>query len=87
MLPYLIYCNIVAWLLKARGIVISVPHNDPYLVENDSTNQQIGALDLHHNGADIVGGLRNREKTDMSFKYLFFTLSLWAVSTRLIQSC
>lgn len=61
LLRYLIYCNIVAWLLKARGVVIPVPYNNPYLVQNDSTNQLIGALDLHHNGGDVVGGLREKK--------------------------
>ena len=68
-LPYLIYCNIVAWLLKARGVVIPVPHNDPHLVKYDSADQLVGALHLNHDGGDVVGGLREREKTDMSFKY------------------
>lgn len=57
LLCYLINCNIVSWLLKARSVVIFVPHNNPNLVQNDSTNQLIGALDLHHNGGDVVRGL------------------------------
>lgn len=58
--PYLVYCDIVARLLKARGVVIPVPHNNPNLVQNNSTNQLVGALNLNHDGGDIVGGLRKK---------------------------
>lgn len=67
MLSYLVYCNIVAWLLKARGVVVPVPHNDPHLVQNDSANQLVGALDLHHNGGDVVWGLKGRKGRDFIF--------------------
>lgn len=30
-------------------------------MQNDSTDQLIGALDLNHNGGDVVGGLRETE--------------------------
>lgn len=60
--PHLIYCNIVAWLLKARSVVVLVPHNNPYLVQNDSTNQLIGALDLHHDGLNVRWGLAQEKK-------------------------
>lgn len=57
---YLINCNIVTRLLKARGVVVPVPHDYSHLVENNSTNQLVGALDLHHNGRDVVRGLKER---------------------------
>lgn len=59
---YLIDCNIVTRLLKAGGVVVLVPHDNPHLVENNSTDQLVGALDLHHNGHDVVRGLEKRKK-------------------------
>lgn len=59
---YLINCNIVTRLLKARGVVIPVPHDNPHLVENNSTNQLVGALDLHHNRRDVIRGLKERKE-------------------------
>lgn len=60
--PYLVHSNIVTWLLKLRGVVVPVPHHNPHLVQNDGTNQLIGALDLHHNGGDVVGRLKEKIK-------------------------
>lgn len=57
---YLINCNIVTRLLKARGVVVPVPHDYPHLVENNSADQLVGALDLHHDGHDVVRGLKER---------------------------
>ncbi len=64
-LSHLIYCNIVAWLLEARRVVVPVSHNNPDLVKNNSTDQLIGALDLHHNGGDVVWGLKGRRERDV----------------------
>lgn len=69
LLPYLVYCDIVAWLLKARGVVIPVPHNNPYLMQDDSTNQLICALHLNHDGADGVGGLKTNNKKEKKMLY------------------
>lgn len=60
---YLIDCNIVTRLLKSGGVVVLVPHDNPHLVENNSTDQLVGALDLHHNGHDVVRGLEKRNKS------------------------
>lgn len=60
---HLIDSNIVTRLLKAGGVVVPVPHDDPHLVENNSTNQLVGALDLHHDGHDVVWGLEERKKS------------------------
>lgn len=60
---YLIDGNIVTRLLKAGGVVVPVPHDNPHLVENNSTNQLVGALDLHHYGHDVVWGLEERKKS------------------------
>lgn len=60
---YLIDGNIVTRLLKAGGVVVPVPHDNPHLVENNSTNQLVGALDLHHYGHDVVWGLEERNKS------------------------
>lgn len=59
---YLVNCDIVTRLLKARGVVVSVPNDNPHLVENNSTDQLIGALDLHHNGRDVVRGLKEKKE-------------------------
>lgn len=59
--PYLVHSNVVAWLLKARPVVIPVPHNNPHLVQNDGANQLIGALNLNHDGGDVVWWLRKTE--------------------------
>lgn len=67
---YLINCDIVTWLLKARGVVIPVPHNDPHLMENNSTDELVGALDLHHNGHDVVRRLKERKEC-FSYYYVF----------------
>lgn len=37
-------------------------------MKDDSTNQLVDALELHHNGGDVVGGLRGKKK-DMSLEY------------------
>lgn len=63
LLPHLVDGNIVAWLLKARRVVIHVPHDNPYLVENDRTNQLVGALDLNHYGGDGVGRLNEKKES------------------------
>lgn len=60
---YLIDGNIVTRLLKAGGVVVPVPHDNPHLVENNGTHQLVGALDLHHNGHDVVWGLEERNKS------------------------
>lgn len=64
---YLINCNIVTRLLKARGVVVPVPHHNPHLMENNRTDQLVGALDLHHNGHDVVRRLKES-------KQLYFNL-------------
>lgn len=58
---YLINSHIVPWLLEARSIVITIPHNDPHLMKNHCTNQLIGALDLHHNGMNVGRRLKERK--------------------------
>lgn len=58
---YLIYRDIVVWVLKARGIVILISHNNPNLVVNDCANQLIVALDLDNNRGDRAGGLKDSE--------------------------
>lgn len=57
---YLIDGNIVTRLLKAGGVVVPVPHDNPHLVENNSTNQLVGALDLHYYGHDVLWGLEKK---------------------------
>lgn len=58
---YLIYRDVVVRLLKARGIVILISHNNPDLVVNDCANYLIVALDLDNNRGDGVGGLQDSE--------------------------
>ena len=61
-LSHLVDGYIVARLLEARRVVVPIPHHDADLVQNHSANKFIGTLYLNHNGSDVVGGLKERER-------------------------
>lgn len=61
-LRYLVDGDVVARLLKAGRVVVLVPHHDADLVQDDRPHQLVGALDLHHDGHDVVWRLGGREE-------------------------
>lgn len=61
-LRYLVDGDVVARLLKAGRVVVLVPHHDADLVQDDRPHQLVGALDLHHDGHDVVWRLGGKKK-------------------------
>lgn len=50
---YLINSHIIPWLLEARNVVITIPHNDAHLVKDHCSDQLVDALHLYHNGLNV----------------------------------
>lgn len=58
-------------MLKTRRVVIAVPHDDPDLVQDNGPHQLVCALDLNHNGGDVVGRLKEEVWWGTGRKLLF----------------